>query len=63
MKGWFYLVIAEEIVNNSGKYRKEEIKYNIDSAIQRSMYETDEEKWDAILEVQSGLYEEFGIDG
>lgn len=50
-------------MNNSGKYRKEEIKYNIDSAIQRSMYETDEEKWDAILEVQSGLYEEFGIDG
>lgn len=45
------------------QYRIDEIKYNIDTAIQKSMYETDEEKWDAILEVQSRLYEEFGIDG
>lgn len=45
------------------QYRIDEIKYNIDTAIQKSMYETDEEKWDAILEVQSKLYEEFGVDG
>lgn len=43
-------------------YRTDEIKYNIDTAIQRSMYETDEENWKIIQEVQSRLYEEFGIE-
>lgn len=38
-------------------------KNKIDFAIQRSMYESKEEKWDAILEVQRSLYEEFEIDG
>lgn len=47
---------------NEGQYRRDEIKYNIDSAIQKSMYELDKEKWDDILEVQRKLYEEFGID-
>lgn len=44
------------------QYRIDEIKYNIDNAIQKSMFHTDEEKWKIILEVQSRLYEEFGID-
>lgn len=45
------------------QYSRGEIKYNIDTVIQKSMYELDKEKWDAILEVQRNLYEEFGIDG
>lgn len=60
MKCCFYSICVEGIMS---QYRIDEIKYNIDTAIQKSMYETDEEKWDAILEVQSRLYEEFGIDG
>ncbi len=35
-----------------GKYERDEIKYNIDTAIQKSMFETDEERWDVILNVQ-----------
>ena len=46
-----------------GQYRREEIKYKIDTAIQKSMYELDKEKWNVILEVQRKLYEEFEIDG
>ena len=47
---------------SGSQYRIDEIKYNIDTAIQESMFETDEDKWKIILEVQSRLYEEFGID-
>ncbi len=50
-------------MNNFGQYERSEIKYNIDTAIQKSMYETDKEKWKIILEVQSRLYEQFDIDG
>ena len=46
-----------------GQYSRGEIKYNIDTAIQKSMYELDKEKWDVVLEVQRKLYEEFEIDG
>ncbi len=53
---------GKENMNNSGQYKTNEIKYNIDTAIQKSMYETDQEKWKVILEVQSRLYEEFGIE-
>ena len=44
------------------QYGIDEIKYNIDTVIQSSMFETDEENWKIILEVQSRLYEEFGIN-
>ena len=47
---------------SDSQYRIDEIKYNIDTAIQKSMFETKEDKWKIILEVQSRLYEEFGID-
>ena len=46
-------------MNNFGQYERSEIKYKI----QKSMYETDKEKWKIILEVQSRLYEQFDIDG
>lgn len=46
-----------------GQYRRDEIKNNIDSAIQRSMFEADKKEWDVILKVQSKMYEEFEIDG
>lgn len=42
-------------------YAKSEIKYNIDTAIQCAMYHTDKEHWDALIEAQGRLYEEFGI--
>lgn len=58
MKSWFYLARLEEIMS---QYRIDEIKYNIDTAIQKSMFENDEENWNIILEVQNRLYEEFGI--
>lgn len=47
---------------SDSQYRIDEIKYNIDTSIQKSMLETEEDKWKIILEVQSRLYEEFGID-
>ena len=44
------------------QYSVSEIKYNIDTAIQRAMYEDkDKVHWDAFLELQARLYEEFGI--
>ena len=43
-------------------YEKEEIKYNIDTAIQLSMYYSDKEVWDTLLETQTRLYEQFGIE-
>lgn len=48
-------------VYEDGAYRADEIKSNIDAAILKSMFENDEGKWNTILEVQSRLYEEFGI--
>ncbi len=49
-------------MNNSGQYKTNEIKYNIDAAIKKSMFANDEEMWNIILEVQSRLQEEFGIE-
>ena len=46
----------------NSQYRTDEIKYKIDTAIQRAMYENNEEEWDSIMKAQSYLYEEFGID-
>lgn len=43
-------------------YDVSEIKYKIDTAIQLTMYYTDKEKWDALLDAQSRLYEEFGLE-
>lgn len=43
-------------------YRADEIKYKIDTAIQLSMYYLDKEVWNALLEAQTRLYEQFGID-
>lgn len=54
-------MIGEEIMHNSW-FNAEEIKYNIDTAIQLSMYYSDKEVWDALLEAQSRLYEQFGIE-
>lgn len=45
-----------------GQYGRDAIKSKIDFAIQKCMYESDEEIWNVILEVQSRLYEEFEID-
>ena len=42
-------------------YAKSEIKYRIDTAIQLTMLSTYEEKWVVLLDVQSRLYEEFGL--
>lgn len=50
-------------MNKLGEYRRDEIKNKIDFVIQKSMYETEKDKWNTILEVQSRLYEEFEIDG
>lgn len=47
---------------NNSMYNIVQIKYNIDSAIEKAMFENDEEKWNLIREIQSRLYEEFGID-
>ena len=49
-------------MSNTSQYRIDEIKYNIDTALQRAMYETSEENWDAILTTKSFLYEEFGLE-
>lgn len=54
-------MIGEEIMINSW-FNAEEIKYKIDTAIQLSMYYSDKEVWDVLLEAQSRLYEQFGID-
>lgn len=48
-------------MGGNGTYRTSEIKYNIDTAVQRSMFDNDEEDWGVILALQSLLYEEFGI--
>ncbi len=42
-------------------FSESEIKYKIDEAIQLAMYYTNKEHWDALIEVQGRLYEEFGI--
>lgn len=51
---------GEETMNSF--YEKDEIKYKIDTAIQLSMYYSDKEVWDALLEAQRRLYEQFGIE-
>ena len=43
-------------------YTRKEIKYNIDTAIQRTMYETESELYELLLRARSRLYEEFGIN-
>lgn len=43
-------------------YSVGEIKYHIDTAIQFAMYYSDKEHWDALLNAQSRLYEEFGLE-
>jgi hypothetical protein len=43
-------------------FRLDEIKYKIDTAIQLSMYHSDKKYWDALLEAQRRLYEQFGIE-
>ena len=43
-------------------YDVTEIKYKIDTAIQLTMYYSDKKDWNVLLEVQSRLYEQFGID-
>jgi hypothetical protein len=58
----FVLSAGLEDNMTDSQYGIDEIKYNIDTVIQSSMFETDEENWKIILEVQSRLYEEFGIN-
>ncbi len=60
MKCCFYKAGGRRKVNDN-IYRVSEIKYNIDTAIQKSMFENDEDKWNIILEMQGRLYEAFGI--
>lgn len=43
-------------------FSKSEIKYKIDEAIQFAMYYTGKEHWDALIETQGRLYEQFGIE-
>lgn len=45
------------------QYRIDEIKYKIDTAVQRTMYENNKEEWESIMKVQCYLYEEFEIEG
>ena len=44
-------------------YRKDEIKYKIDTVCQMSMYKNEhkEQTWDIILDLQRELYEKFDI--
>lgn len=56
------LTRLEDIMGDLSQYRIDEIKYRIDTAIQRTMYENNEEEWESIIKVQSYLYEEFGIE-
>lgn len=42
-------------------YRLDEIKRNIDLAVQRAMLELNREDQDIIFEIQGRLYEMFGI--
>ncbi len=47
-------------------FREDEIKYSIDTVIQRKMYDTIEQQnkeliWGLLLDVQSSMYEQFGI--
>ena len=46
-----------------GIYRKDEIKYKIDTVCQMSMYKNEhkEQTWDIILDLQRELYEQFDI--
>jgi hypothetical protein len=55
-------MIGEEVMNSF--YGADEIKYKIDTAIQFAMYyaKNQDECWDALLEAQSRLYEQFGIE-
>lgn len=43
-------------------YDANDIKYKINTAIQLAMYYSDKEHWDALLDVQSRLYEQFGLE-
>lgn len=43
-------------------YSVDEIKYKIIEAVQFAMYYNDKEHWDALLDFQSRLYEQFGIE-
>ena len=43
-------------------YNASEVTYKIDTAIQLTMYYTDKENWDALLDAQRRLYEEFGLE-
>ena len=52
---------------NDGTYKRLEVKYKIDTAIQRSMWEfrdasNKEDIYTSLLDAQSRLYEEFEID-
>ena len=50
--------------NDNSFYEKNDIKYKIDTAIQLAMYysENKEECWNALLNAQTRLYEQFGIE-
>ena len=49
-------------MSNNSFYCKNDIKYKIDTAIQFAMYYTDKEHWEALLDAQTRLYEQFGIE-
>lgn len=48
-------------MSDTSMYTGNEIKYKIDTAIQLSMFETEQKDWDKIMDVQRRLYEQFGI--
>ena len=49
---------------NRTSFRLDDIKYKIDTAVQVTMYEhgDDEAAMDVCLDLQTKLYEQFGID-
>ena len=49
-------------MSKNALYDASEIKYKIDTAIQTAMYHTDKANWDALLDAQSKLYEQFGLE-
>jgi hypothetical protein len=56
--------MIEEIkqMSKNSFYDVTDIKYKIDTAIQLTMYHSDKENRDALIEAQGRLYEQFGIE-
>jgi hypothetical protein len=49
-------------MSGNKSYDINEIRYNIDTAIELAMFNSDKSLWDALRDVKARLYDEFGID-